>query len=179
MASLLFLIKIIGRINCPEEYHGNFLSMPWKKGTGCSPRTVTSPPSCNSLQHKHPKHKSTPLTSIRLHISHWWPWKGLVLEPHLPLAQCKSYPLFPFWKFDWPHLSLILLHNGHCPPLLPITSASSWTSPSHPEYEGRTLPQYAGKKFTTLCNSPSMLHPPPPPPRKNSLGKRFHKNLKI
>jgi hypothetical protein len=28
MASLLFLIKIIGRINCPEEYHGNFLSMP-------------------------------------------------------------------------------------------------------------------------------------------------------
>lgn len=70
MTSLLFFINIIWRLKCPEGYHRSFLSMPWKKGKGCSPRTVTSPSWSNSLQHKHPKHKSTPLTSIHLHISH-------------------------------------------------------------------------------------------------------------
>ena len=158
MISLSFMINITGRIHCPEGYHGNLLSMPWKKGTGCSPKIVTSSSWGNSLQYKYLKHESTPLTFIHLHITLWWPWKGPGLEPQLPLAQYKSYPLFPSWKFECPQLSLVLLQNRHCPPPISILL----NQPQSPwRWRGKHSHKMLEKNLLHCVTPPPCCTPPP------------------
>lgn len=155
---------ITGRINCPEGYHGRFLSTPWKKGTGCSPRIVTTPSWGNSLQHRHPKHKSTPLTSIHLHISHWWPWKGPVLEPQLPLAQYKSSPSSPSGDLIGHIMSDLATQ---------LTLPSSQPLEHSPEPDAVTLKMKAEHSHKMLgknllhCVTPHPCCTPPPPKKKS------------